>query len=105
MALLQSDHALELLRGIVDRSSADQTEVTLESVEDSFVRYASSGPTQNADRERHQLSIRVRLSAGVRISPRAFFFCGLFNVMTATRDSIRQSNSSVPVSNSIIEFC
>ena len=64
MALLQSDHALELLRGIVDRSSADQTEVTLESVEDSFVRYASSGPTQNADRERHQLSIRVRLSAG-----------------------------------------
>ncbi len=64
MALLQSDHALDLLRGIVDRSSADQTEVTLESVEDCFVRYASTGPTQNADRERHQLSIRVRLSAG-----------------------------------------
>ena len=62
MALLQSDHALDLLRGIVDRSPADQTEVTLESDEDSFLRYASSGPTQNADRERHQLSIRVRLS-------------------------------------------
>ncbi len=63
MALLQSDHALDLLRAIVDRSPADQTEVSLESVEDRFLRFASQGPTQNADRERHQLSIRVRLGA------------------------------------------
>jgi predicted Zn-dependent protease len=63
MALLQSDHALDLLRGIVDRSPAAETEVSLESVEDRFLRFASAGPTQNADRERHQLSIRVRLSA------------------------------------------
>ncbi len=64
MAILQSDYAHELLQGIVDRSPADATEVSLDAVEDSFLRYASCGPTQNADRERYQLSIRVRLSVG-----------------------------------------
>lgn len=62
MALLQPDHALELLRGLVKNSPADQTEATLECVEDRFVRFADAGPTQNADRERYELTIRVRLS-------------------------------------------
>ena len=61
MALLQPDHALELLRGIVDSSPAAATEATLECVEDRFVRFADGGPTQSADRERYELSIRVRL--------------------------------------------
>ena len=63
MALLQSDHALELLRGIVEGSPAEQTEATLECVEDRFVRFAEVGPTQSADREAYQLSIRVRLAS------------------------------------------
>lgn len=63
MALLQSDHALELLRGIVEDSPAEQTEVSLECVEDRFVRFADVGPTQSADRECYQLSIRVRLAS------------------------------------------
>lgn len=62
MALLQPDHALELLRGIVQKSPAEQTEATLECVEDRFVRFADVGPTQDADRERYELCLRVRLA-------------------------------------------
>ncbi|MDA1263850.1 MAG: TldD/PmbA family protein [Planctomycetota bacterium] len=62
MALLQQDHALDLCRELVEKSPADQTEVTLECVEDRFVRYADEGPTQTADRERYDLAIRVRLN-------------------------------------------
>jgi len=64
MALLQQDHALDVCRELVEASPADQTEVTLECVEDRFVRYADEGPTQTADRERYDLSVRVRLNAG-----------------------------------------
>lgn len=63
MALLDQDHALDLLRGIVDGSPAAQTEATLECVEDRFVRFADVGPTQDADRERHLLTVRVRLAS------------------------------------------
>lgn len=61
MTLLTSDHALELCQALVASSPADETEVTLQSEEDRFVRYSPEGPSQNADRERHELSIRVRL--------------------------------------------
>jgi len=64
MAVLQQDHALDVCRELVESSPADQTEVTLECVEDRFVRYADEGPTQTADRERYDLSVRVRLTAG-----------------------------------------
>jgi PmbA protein len=64
MALLQQDHALEVCRELCQQSEADQTEVTLECVEDRFVRYADEGPTQTADRERYDLAVRVRLAPG-----------------------------------------
>lgn len=64
MALLQQEHALDVCRELVESSSADQTEVTLECAEDCFVRYAGDGPTQTADRERYELSVRVRLAGG-----------------------------------------
>lgn len=64
MALLQQDHALDLCRDLVESSPAEQTEVTLECAEDRFVRYADEGPTQTADRERYELSVRVRLGSG-----------------------------------------
>lgn len=64
MTLTQGDKALEIAHGIVAESSADETEVTLETVEDRFVRFADAGPTQSADRERCEVAIRVRLDAG-----------------------------------------
>lgn len=62
MPLLQSDHALEVCRSLVEASSADETEVSLTSSEEGFVRFDERGPTQNADRESYRLSVRVRLS-------------------------------------------
>lgn len=61
MTLLSSDHALEVCQALVDASPADETEVTLQAEEDRFVRYSPEGPSQNGDRERYELSIRVRL--------------------------------------------
>lgn len=61
MGLLTREAALEIAQGLVDSSTADETEVVIESEVDRFVRFAASGPTQNADRERHQVSIRVRI--------------------------------------------
>jgi PmbA protein len=60
VSLLQDDHAFELLGGLVEESPADETEATLECVEERFVRFAPSGPTQCADRERYELAVRVR---------------------------------------------
>lgn len=60
MSLLQDDHAFELLEALVEGSPADETEATLECVEERFVRFAPSGPTQAADRERYELALRVR---------------------------------------------
>ncbi len=64
MAVLQQDHALDVCRELVEASPAEQTEVTLECVEERFVRFADEGPTQTADRERYDLSVRVRLGGG-----------------------------------------
>lgn len=61
MPLLQPDHALEVCRHLVQASSADETEVRLECVEENFVRFDERGPSQNADRERYALSIRARV--------------------------------------------
>lgn len=62
MPLLQPDHALDVCRSLVDASPADETEVRLECTEENFVRFDQRGPTQNGDRERYHLAIRVRVS-------------------------------------------
>ncbi len=60
MALLEQDHAFELAEAIVRASAADETEVSIECVEDRFVRFGHDGPTQSADREQYTLGVRVR---------------------------------------------
>ncbi len=60
LALLEQDHAFELAEAIVAASIADETEVSIECAEDRFVRFGHEGPTQSADRERYNLSVRVR---------------------------------------------
>ncbi len=61
MPLLQPDHALEVCRHLVQASSADETEVSLECVEENYVRFDERGPTQSADRERYHLVVRARV--------------------------------------------
>ncbi len=51
-------------RRLVSSSPADETEVTIDGVRESFVRFAGDGPTQSADRERTDVAIRVRLREG-----------------------------------------
>ena len=63
LALLEQDHAYEIADALIDASEADETEVTLECVEDRFVRFAGDGPTQSADRESYELAVRVRFAA------------------------------------------
>jgi len=60
MSLLTSDHAFEVCQAALATSTADETEVTLDSEEDRFVRYGPEGPSQNGDRERHCLAVRLR---------------------------------------------
>jgi predicted Zn-dependent protease len=59
---------LELARRVAEGSPADETEVTVDAAAERFVRFADRGPTQSADRERVDVSIRARLSSpgGVR---------------------------------------
>lgn len=64
MPILDGDQALAVAERVLDASTADETEVTVESVTDRFVRYADVGPTQNADRERVDVSVRVRYREG-----------------------------------------
>lgn len=61
MTLFSREEALALAREIVAKSPAAETEVTVESTVDRFVRYAHVGPTQSADRERVDVAIRVRV--------------------------------------------
>lgn len=63
-SVLPKDEALAAARELLEASPADETEITLTSVADRFVRYADSGPTQSADRETVQVSIRARYRAG-----------------------------------------
>jgi len=63
MPMLEQEEALEIARRVVDASGADETEVVIESEQDRFVRFADTGPTQSADRERHVVSIRARLKS------------------------------------------
>jgi predicted Zn-dependent protease len=60
--MLSREEALALARELVAESAASETEVTVESTVDRFVRYASVGPTQSADRERVDVAIRVRVA-------------------------------------------
>ena len=61
MNLLQRDEALAVARRLIDASEATETEVGFGSVCERFVRYADSGPTQSADRERHVVAVRARV--------------------------------------------
>lgn len=61
MAHQNADQAREVASGLVDSGAADEIEVSIDSVAESFVRFADSGPTQSADRERHVLAVRARL--------------------------------------------
>ena len=63
MALLDQEHAYEIADAMIEASEADETEVSIESVEDRFVRFGHEGPTQSADRERFTLAVRVRFRA------------------------------------------
>jgi len=63
MPLLPQEEALARAGALVEKSTAAETEVTIDSVEDRFARFADSGPTQSADRERVDVSVRVRLTA------------------------------------------
>ena len=60
MEMLDRDETLEIARRVLAASTADETEVTLHSTSDRFVRFADSGPTQSADRGRFQLAVRAR---------------------------------------------
>ncbi|MAF66770.1 MAG: hypothetical protein CMJ84_14065 [Planctomycetes bacterium] len=59
MELLGRRETLELARRVLAASEADETEVTLASHSDRFVRFAGSGPTQSADRGRYHLAVRA----------------------------------------------
>ncbi|MCE9594791.1 MAG: TldD/PmbA family protein [Planctomycetes bacterium] len=61
MPLFSRDESFALARELVAKSPAAETEVTVESTVDRFVRYAGVGPTQSADRERVDVAIRVRV--------------------------------------------
>jgi len=89
MSILSQDFALEVAQKIVDESSADETEVTLESTEDRFVRFADAGPTQNADRDHYELAIRVRLTAGSDGIREAKATCGSYDLDDARRTLAR----------------
>jgi PmbA protein len=61
MLILDEKKALALARSIVEESPARETEVAIECVENRFVRFADGGPTQSADRERCEVTVRVRI--------------------------------------------
>ncbi len=63
MALLDRKAAHEIASRVLEWSSADETEVTVDSEVDDFVRFADVGPTQNGARVRITVSIRARLRA------------------------------------------
>ena len=64
MDLLAREQALDIASALVQESQADECEVTLEHVAERFVRFAGGGPTQNADRARYELAVRVRIDRG-----------------------------------------
>lgn len=68
MTITRDEQSVEIAERLVAESTADETEVTLDAVEDRFVRFAEDGPTQDADRERVDVGIRVRFSSpgGIR---------------------------------------
>lgn len=84
MSLPDSKALLAAARALCERSPADQTEVVVEAEADRFARYADAGPTQCADRERVDVSIRVQLAApdGFRT---AKVCCGAFEGPAAER--------------------
>jgi len=61
---------------IIEASSADETEVTIDGTVDNFVRFSERGPTQSADRDRVRVAIRVRFDAGADGIREAKATCG-----------------------------
>ena len=60
MALLEQDHAFEIGDVVLAASDADEIEVSVECVEERFVRFSHEGPTQAADREKYVVAVRAR---------------------------------------------
>ncbi len=60
MPLPSREETFAAVRRLIDASPATETEVAVESVAERFVRYADTGPTQSADRERQLVAIRAR---------------------------------------------
>jgi len=63
MPVLERNDGAMAARAILAKSNAAETEIVIDSVQDRFVRYAARGATQSADRERVEVSVRVRLAA------------------------------------------
>ena len=64
MGVLTDREALDIAQALVEQSPADETEITVESQSEGFVRFADVGPTQNADRERVDVAVRTRKRDG-----------------------------------------
>jgi PmbA protein len=61
MGFLRKDEALQVARRLLESSTADETEIVIGSTAERFVRFADTGPTQSADRERHIVAVRARV--------------------------------------------
>ncbi len=64
MVMLDLAEALALAHQVAEVSSADETEVTVDSQVEGFVRFADVGPTQCGDRSRLAVAIRARFREG-----------------------------------------
>ncbi|MFT5285361.1 MAG: PmbA protein [Planctomycetota bacterium] len=58
---MDAAQALSTAQQIVGTDSASEIEVAIDQTRETFVRFANTGPTQNADRDRVDVSIRVRM--------------------------------------------
>jgi TldD protein len=62
MAPVSREQAFALARALIAESPAAETEVTVDAVAERFVRFAAPGPTQDGDRERVDVAVRVRVA-------------------------------------------
>ncbi|HUR27424.1 MAG TPA: metallopeptidase TldD-related protein, partial [Planctomycetota bacterium] len=90
--------ALELCQALVRESAADETEVTFEHGVEQFARYAASGVTQSADRERYELAVRVRLAGpgGLREARASVAGCTLAEGRRALQRALELASFAPP---------
>lgn len=62
--ILEPDQARELASAAVQCSAADETEVTVDERYERFARFSAQGPTQDAERGKLTVSVRVRVRDG-----------------------------------------